>query len=312
MCSDMKLFLEHMGKIFEFVLKETAPEDMIDILQEKIRDMTESYVTQRDTENFIAYFKCLLSVPRIPKKIEFRRDLVRAFINRTYSGLANNALDYRVERLYEYLEGEIGEGNEITEECLSEMLEELNKARVPTLERVMERIRVATILKWLQGPLNHRLSHELQDCIIFLVTVYAQQKKNSLINVEWQPCRVSAEDVNILFSEYRIFEIAVIEALQAVREAQAANPDLDSYEKQFQIVLSSLENLAKLEETGKLDSFDSFKDRLILSTALIYIQDDFVKKDAELKQLIQLFVSLYFKYRDKRRKLDLSVKLNKK
>ena len=303
-------FLEHLEEIFKFVLKETTPENMIDILHEKIRDMTESYVILRDTENFIAYFKCILSIPRIPKKMEFRRDLIRAFINRTYTGLTNSVLDYRVERLYEYVENEIGEGAEITEEILNKMAEELNKMRKSTLERVMERIRVATILKWLQGPLNDRLSHELQDRIIFHATVYSQYRKNLLINVEWEPYQISAEDMNILVSEYRIFEIAIIEALQTVRDARAANPDLSRYEEQFQIVLSSLDNLVKLEEVGKLDSFDSFKDRLIVSTALIYIQDDFVQKDAELKKLIQLFVSLYFKYRDKRYKSEVNVKSN--
>jgi hypothetical protein len=300
-------FLEHLEKIFEFVLKETTPENMIDILHEKIRDMIESYVTLRDTENFIAYFKCILSIPRILKKMEFRRDLVRAFIDRTYIGLRNNALDCRVERLYEYIENEIGEGAEITEEGLDEMAEELNKMRKPTLERVMERIRVATILKWLQGPLNDRLSHGLQDRIIFLAAVYGQYKRNLLINVEWEPHQLLAEDMNILTSEYRIFEIAIIEALQTVRDTRAANPDISRYEEQFQIVLSSLDNLVQLEEAGKLDSFDSFKDRLIVSTALIYIQDDFVQKDAELKKLIQLFVSMYFKYRDKRHKSEAHI-----
>jgi hypothetical protein len=304
-------FLEHLEKIFEFLLKETPPENLIDILHQEITDMTESCMILRDTENFIAYFKCILSIPRIPKKMEFRRDLVQAFIDRTYTGLINNALDYRVERLYEYVANEIDEGTEITEECLNQMAEELNKMKKPNLERVMERIRVATILKWLQGPLNDRLSHELQDRIIFLATVYGQYKKNLLINVEWQPFQVSAEDMNILVSEYRFFEIAIIEALQIVRDARAANPDLSRYEEQFQIVLSSLDNLVKLEEAGKLDSFDSFKDRLIVSTALIYIQDDFIEKDAELKKLIQLFVSLYFKYRDKRHESEASVKSNR-
>jgi len=306
----MRSFLEHLEKIFEFVIKETAPEKMIDILQEKIRDMTESNGILRDTENFIAYFKCLLSIPHIPKKMEFRRDLVRAFISRTYTGLANNALDYRTDRLYEYMKGEIGEGREITEGCFDEMVEELNKMKKPTLEKVMERIRIATILKWLQGPLNDHLSRELQDHIIFLSTVYGQYTNNLLINVEWPLHQVTATDMNVFVSEYRILEIALIEALQAVRDAQAAHPDLDEYEEQFRIVLTSLDNLVKLEEAGKLDSYDSFKDRLIVSTALIYIQDDFVHKDAELKKLIQLFISLYFKYRDKRYESNAKIKAN--
>ena len=118
--------------------------------------------------------------------------------------------------------------------------------------------------------------------------------------------------MKILDSEYRVFEIAIIEALQTVRDVRAANPDLSRYEEQFQIVLSSLENLGKLEEAGKLGSFDSFMDRLIVSTALIYIQDDFVEKDAELKKLIQLFVSMYFKYRDKRYGTETNIEARNK
>lgn len=292
-------FLADLERIFEFLLRETAPDKMIDIVYGEVKDLTESFILQRDIENFIAYFKVILSAPRIPRKMKFDSSLVRAFINRTYTGLADATLQYRSERLYEYLENNVIEGADITNECLDSLALELEVMKTPTLQKIMARIRVATILKWLQGPLKDRLSLELQDNVIFLATVYGQYKKNLAINVDWQQYEVALEDIDLLVSEYRVLEIAIIEALETIRNARQAKPDLSRYEEQFQIVLTSLDNLGRMEEAGNLDSFDSLKDRLIISAALIYIQDDYVQKDAELRQLIQLFVSLYFKFRDK-------------
>ncbi|UCD18862.1 MAG: hypothetical protein JSU64_05380 [candidate division WOR-3 bacterium] len=292
-------FLADLEKIFEFLLRETVPEKMFDIVYDEIKELTESYVLQRDIENFIAYFKVIISAPKIPRKMTFDSGLVRAFINRTYTGLADSTLRYRADQLHEYLQSKISAGGEITNECLDNLSLELEVMKTPTLAKIMERARVATILKWLQGPLREKLSLELQDNAVFLATIYGQYRKNLAINIDWEPCEVAPEDIEILVSEYRVLEIAIIEALEMIRNARRANPDLNRYEEQFQIVLTSLDNLGKMEEAGNLDSFDSLKDRLIISTSLIYIQDDFVQKDAELKQLIQLFVSLYFKFRDR-------------
>jgi hypothetical protein len=121
-----------------------------------------------------------------------------------------------------------------------------------------------------------------------------------MMNVDWPDFCLSDKDKYILEEEYRLFEIAMMEALQAFRSARAAKSGSLNLDEQFQIVFNSLDQLAKMDAAGTLDSFDSFKDRVIVSSALIYLQDDYVKKDAKLRQLIQLFVSLYFRYRDKR------------
>lgn len=293
-------FLEDLQKIFEYLLRETDPEKMIDTLYTEIRELTESYVLLRDIENFIAYFRVILSAPRIPRKIKFDRELITAFINRTYTGLPDRVLEERAQRLYDNLLKSVPEGMDVTDKCLDDLALELEVMKTPSLHKIMARSRTATILKWLQGPLRERLSLELQDYIIFLATVYGQYHKNLAINVDWEPYQVVPEDLDILVSEYRVLEIAIIEALAAIRHARKALPETAPYDEQFQIVLASLDNLHKMEVNGTLESFESLKDRLIISSALIYVQDDYVIKDAELKQLIQLFVSLYFKYRDTR------------
>ncbi len=292
-------FLSDIEKIFEFLLRETAPEKMASIVYEEIRDLYESSALQRDLENFIAYFNVILSAKRIPREMKFDIGLVRAFVARTYVSQSDSVIEYRTWRLFEFLADHIAEGTHMTQKCLDDLALELELMKTPSIQKILAKARIATILKSLQGPLRDRLSLEFQDNIVFLATIYGQHRKSLAVNVDWQPIEVATEDAETLVSEYRVLEIAIIEALETIRQALRANPDLSRYDEQFQIVLTSLDNLAKMEDAGTLDSFDSLKDRLIISTALIYIQDDYVQKDAELKQLIQLFVSLYVKYRDK-------------
>jgi len=118
-------------------------------------------------------------------------------------------------------------------------------------------------------------------------------------NVDWQPYDISDEDMAVLNSEYAVFELSLMEAIKFIREARARKPRSNNYKDQFRIVLISLDNLVRLAKKGELDSPHAFRDKIIVATTLIYIQDEFVEKDPELKKLIQLFVSLYYQFRDK-------------
>ncbi|MDH4211775.1 MAG: hypothetical protein OEV79_10065 [candidate division WOR-3 bacterium] len=291
-------FLQDLESIFEFLLRRSDAKTTITTLYDEIKEMTEEQITQRDVENFVAYFEVILSAPKVPKKVRFNRELVKAFIGRTYTGMHNSALENRVDSVYDYLQSEIEDNTEITHEGLKKILADLNESKKPSLEKIMARARIATILKWLQGPLKEQLSLELQDNVVFLATVYGQHKKNIAINVDWQTYKVTKEDMEILDSEYRMLEIAIIEAFEDIKAAREKLTESSTYQDQFQIVLTSFDNLVMFEESGILDSFDSFKDKLIISITLIYLQDEYVKKDPELKKLIQLFVSMYVKFRD--------------
>ncbi|UCG91391.1 MAG: hypothetical protein JSV97_09960 [candidate division WOR-3 bacterium] len=295
----MTTHLDNLEKILAFILRETPAQEMINILNEKIKVQVEIYMMMRDIENFIEYFKIVLSSSQIPKNLKFEPKLIRAFTKRTYTGFTIPTQDFRADRLYEYLKSKIGEGVDINLEHITLLEEEFRKLKKSSLEKIMEHARIATILKWLQGPLKNQLSLELQDYITFLATIYGQYRRNLVINIEWHPCEVSRKDLTTLTGEYRIFEIALMEALQAVRDSKTKNPDPQNYQEEFDIVLKSLENLNKMSEEGALDSFDSFKDKILVSTALIYIQDEFVTKDREFEKLIQLLVSLYYQFRDK-------------
>ena len=292
-------FLKDLERIFEFLLLKSDAKGMVTTLYDEIKDMTEVQITLRDAENFVAYFEVILSAPKVPKKVKFNRDLIKAFISRTYTGIHNDTLEERVVSLYNYLKKEIEDNAEITRETLKKIMQDLNESKKPSLEKIMHQATIATILKWLQGPLKEKLSLELQDNVVFLATVYGQHKKNLAINVDWHTFGVTKEDLGIIESDYPELEIAVMEALKMIREAHAAMPAQSSYKDQFQVVMTSFDNLVMFEEGGILDSVNAFKDKLVISITLIYLQDEYVKKDPELKKLIQLFVSMYVKFRDK-------------
>ena len=291
-------FLKDLESIFEFLLLKSDAKSIVTTLYDEIKEMTEAQITLRDVENFVAYFEVILSAPKVPKKVEFNRELAKAFIGRTYTGMHNHSLTERVDSLYNYLRKEIKENTEITNEALKKILCDVNESKKPSLGKIMHQATIATILKWLQGPLKQKLSVELQDNVVFLATVYGQHKKNLAMHVDWQTYEMTKDDMEIIESEYPVLENAITEALEVIRTSRSALPKESSYQDQFQVVMTSFDNLVMFEEGGILDSVNAFKDKLIISITLIYLQDEYVKKDPELKKLIQLFVSMYIKFRD--------------
>jgi hypothetical protein len=295
----METFLAHLEKIFEYVLHRSAPEDMIDTLYEKIRAMTEKNIIQRDIDNFIAYFRLMLSTARLPKKLTFQPKLIRAFVDRTYAEFTQSAQEFRAKQLHEYLKDKVDEGTEIESVHLERLETTLTSERKPSLDNIMEHVQVAMLLKWLQGPVRGKLSKALQDYIVLLGTIYGQSQRHLVPNIEWRKFGVGKEDMDVLKKEYKSFEGTIKESIKAVKDARSKKLDPGKYEDQFRLIISSLDNLLKMTEKGILNSVQSFKDKVIVSAALIYIQDEFVRKDPQLKRIIQLFISLYYQFRDR-------------
>lgn len=295
----MGTFLEHLQTIFEFVLKETTPQGMIGILYEKIRSMAEIHIMQRDIENFVAYFKLLLSTSRMPKRLKFERKLIRAFIDRTYTEFTESTQEFRANRLYDHLRNKLDEGIEIQSQHLERLESSLMAQKKPSLDNIEEHVQIAMILKWLQGPVKGKLSKELQDYIVSLGTTYGQSQRRLVPDVELKTYDVSEQEMGIIKKEYKTFENAINDSLKAVKEARSKKIDPGKYQDQFRIIISSLDSLVKMNDKGMLNSVESFKDKVIVSTALIYIQDEFVRKDPQLRKIIQLLISLYYQFRDK-------------
>lgn len=290
--------LKNIEHILNYILENTTGDQVVNLLCDEVKDLVENYITHRDVENFIAYFTFLLSSSHIPKQLIFDQNLIMAFINRTYAECSDEAQMHRVVALSDYILETISMMTEITTACLEELEARLSRDRTPDLGTVIKRVRIGLILKWLQGPLENELSPSLRDYITFLATVYGQYKSKRVLNVDWLPCDVTKEDQEILRHEYAMLDRALYEAKQSVQEIEP-RVRTGKYQDEFRIVLLSLDNLVKKAKAGDLDSEEAFKDKILVATTLMYIQDDFVVKDTELKKLIQLFVSLYQQFRDK-------------
>ncbi len=302
----MARHIENLESLLTFIVEETPSLRIVNILYDRIKFTIERQIAMRDAENFLAYFKFLLSSSHIPKKLKFEPKLVQAFINRTYAELDSTIQEYRAKKLYEYLEYKLNIGTEIGADDLKLLEIILKQERKPTLDKLKERVRMALLLKWLQGPLKDKLSKGLQDYIIFLATLYGQFQADGVFDVDWQPHDISEKDILMIEHEYEVFKTAVMKAIEDIKNARSKGSRATKGQEQFRVVFDSVTNLIKIQEKGELDSIEAFKDKLLVSTALIYIQDEFVKKDAELEKFVQLLVSLYHQFRDKHYNSDKS------
>ena len=290
--------LKNIETILSFINEHTTADTVIDTLCDEVENLIEHHITYRDVENFVAYFKFILSSSHVPKQITFDQNLIMAFINRTYAEYSDEAQMRRVTELCDYLKDSIPFDAEILIEMFTAVENRLKKDRLPDLKMVIQRARIGLVLKWLQGPLENELSPGLRDYITFLATVYGQYKSNRVLNVDWVPYDLTEHDKEVLQREYVSLEQAIKKAIARIQQAQGKVKS-KKYQDEFRVVLLSLDNLVKKAKSGELDSAEAFKDKVLVATTLMYVQDDFVEKDAELKKLIQLFVSLYRQFRDK-------------
>ena len=292
--------LENIEKLFLYTLEQITPDKLIQLLYEKISRLVENQIIERDIENFISYFRFVLSSPVIPKTLTANTNLIKYFVSRTYSGFDSETIEIRVKKIFEYLKDLIGEGTEINNKNLEFLQKTLSKRTVPTFEKLRERVLIATMLKWLQGPLKDRLSKELNDYVIFLATTFGQYETQRILNVEKEHHTLSKKDLVMIVNNYSPFEISLMEAIKEVRNARSNITKGSTPREQFRVVFDSLDNLVKKNQEGKLDDISAFKDKLIVSTTLIYLQDESVEKDFEVKTLNQLFVTLYYQFSDQR------------
>jgi hypothetical protein len=299
--------LENLERIFTFILRDTRALRLVDILADRVSFFVEKHITLRDAENFMAYYEYLMSTSKERKPLKFEPKLIQSFINRTYADLETATQEFRAKKLYEYLENKLGVG-EIGEEDMQLMKVIVHQERMPTLDKLQERIRTAMILKWLQGPVKDRLGKGLQDYIVFLATVYGQYQTGGVFDVDWQPYDVPEADTNVIEKEFEVFKLALINVIKRIKAARGKDGSADEGNEQFIFILDSIDHLIEHQEKKSLNSVEAFTDKLVVSSFLIYVQDEFVKKDEDLQKFIQLAVSLYYQFRDEQNRYAFRVR----
>jgi hypothetical protein len=297
----MKKHVDNIDALLIHTQKEVQSHRVIEILNERITSLAENQILKRDIDNFVSYFMYVLSGPVLPKKLTLDIKLVRHFIQRTYAGFDPETQELQTRKIYEHIKNVIGDGSEINGKNLGSLRNSLKDEEF-TFEKLKERIVIGLLLKWLQGPVKRELSAELNDYIVFLATTFGQFESDRIINFEIEDFRISKRDSATLAIEYGFFETVLHDALEIIRKVKAQTPKNAGVRDQFRFVFDSLDNLIKNTRSGEIDELTSFRDKIIVSISLIYLQDDFVRKDPEVENLINLFVSLYYQFRDHRYK----------
>jgi hypothetical protein len=297
----MDKHVDNIEALINHTLKNVESQRVVEILNERITSLAETQILKRDIDNFVSYFIYVLSGPVLPKKLVLDVKLVRHFIQRTYAGFDKESQELQTRKIYSHIKKTIGDNAEINGKSLG-LLRNSLKDEEFTFEKLKERIVIGLLLKWLQGPLKKELSEELNDYIIFLATTFGQFESNRIINFEVEDYRIGKNDLATLSIEYVFFETALLDALSIIKNVKAQTTKNAPIRDQFRFVFDSLDNLVQNAESGKSDELTAFRDKIIVSISLIYLQDSFVRKDPEVENLINLFVSLYYQFRDKRYK----------
>lgn len=296
----MTIHLANIDKLLAFVMKKTSAQKIIDILYEKVKFMVERHITMRDVESFIAYLKFQLPSSTNTGYLKFNQSLIQDFINHTYIGFPEHVHEVRNKKMFEYFKNNIRIGDEINNKNIEVLERILKEDTIPTIESLKNHALVALIFKWLQGPLQKQLSKDLKTHVIFLATIFGQYETKMLFDVKWETYKTSGKDLDLIVKEYDNFEIAIKDAITMIRNAQTKISNANPVHEQFYIVFECLYRLFKMSQINKLDDISTFKDKILVATTLICLQDEFVEKTPELKSLTLLFLTYYYKFRDLR------------
>lgn len=294
-----KMHSDNILALIDFTLAEVQSHRVIEIMNERIMRLARAYVLKRDIDNFVSYFIYVLSSPRAPAEIALSPKLVRHFVQRTYAGFNPDVQEQQSQVLYDFIRQRLGDAAVINGKNLG-VLRNALKDEEFTFEKLRERIVIGLLLKWLQGPVKKSLTPSLNDYIAFLATTFGQFESRRIINFETEDYQISSADLAALAIEFGFFETAMLDARNIIRETIAQIPKTKPLPDQFRFVFDALERLMKNTEGQTRDELTFFRDKIIVSISLIYLQDDFVGRDPEVQNLVNLFVSLYFQFRDKR------------
>lgn len=294
------MHLKNLERILKYTLKETSGEKIIDTLYEKTRSIIEQHITKRDVENFVAYLQLLSEYPQGQKCFKLGRKEVQNYVNRIYSECDHKTRYLRTNNLYNYFENMLGRNIVLDNTEVAVIYKKLSEDKGSSLEKIMCRVCIAMTLKWLQGFLQDKLSEGLHNHIVFLASIYGMYGTNRVFNVDWQPYSISGHDATLIESEYPVFETAITNAIRNIKKASIKKEYSNKLEGQFQFVLSSIDHLIIMSKKGLVESGKAFMDKIIIAASLIYLQDEFVEKNSELRSFINLIVSFYYQFRDKR------------
>ncbi|MCX7994528.1 MAG: hypothetical protein N3A65_01980 [candidate division WOR-3 bacterium] len=233
--------------------------------------------------------------------------LIKFFIDRTYPQLSEvsrkEKIDKILEDIHKLLKKPKYEPIYLNAENIEKILEETNNKPGEThVDKTKRRIKVAVSLRWLQHKsLFNRLSEGTQDYIRRVGDLYGLLNKNQHIDTtQLHNYSIPQEDLSILIDDYETkIELTLLTADQEIKKAKQRISGINY--NGLGIVREPLNRIKKFIEKRSepdYDELERFKDSIFITIILNYIKDPYIQKTQDAKNVINLVVPIYVKFKN--------------
>lgn len=266
------------------------------------------FISKTDIEQFADWCRSATDKRELASgKYEINKPLVKFFVEKVFPKLAADLQKEKaifiLKKLHGLLKVSIYEPITLNAANIDKIIDILDEVEGESyFDKTVRKIKVAVALRWLQDEeLFEVLSKETKDFISRCGDFYGRAKRGEHLYVKdigaYSP---SAEDKTRIVEDFgRKVELALMEVSQEIKSARAKlakSNDLGSFSQIIESI-KRLENFIDGKQDGDYDYIEQFKDTVFVVIILAYIQDPYIKRTPEAKELLKMALPVYITYR---------------
>ena len=266
------------------------------------------FISKTDIEQFADWCRSATDKQELASgKYEINRPLVKFFVEKVFPKLdvklQKEKAIYILKRLHSLLKVSIYEPITLNNANIDNIIKILDEVEGESyFDKTVRKIKVAVALKWLQDEeLFEVLSKETIDFIGRCGDFYGRAKRGEHLYVKdigaYSP---PTEDKTKIFEDFeRKVELALMEVSQEIKSARAKLAK-SNYLGSFSQIIKSikrLENFIDGKQSSDYDYIEQFKDTVFVVIILAYIQDPYIKRTPEAKELLKIALPAYITYK---------------
>ena len=266
------------------------------------------FISKTDIEQFADWCRSATDKQELASgKYEINRPLVNFFVEKVFpkldAKLQKEKAIYILKKLHSLLKVSIYEPITLNNDNIDNIIDILDEVEGESyFDKTVRKIKVAVALRWLQDEeLFEVLSKETKDFISRCGDFYGRAKSGEHLYVKdigaYSP---PTEDKTKIFEDFeRKVELALMEVSQEIKSARAKLAK-SNYLGSFSQIIKSikrLENFIDGKQSSDYDYIEQFKDTVFVVIILAYIQDPYIKRTPEAKELLKIALPAYITYK---------------
>lgn len=266
------------------------------------------FISKTDIEQFADWCRSVTDKQELEKgKFAVNKPLVKFFVEKVFpeldARLQKEKVVFIFKSLYQLLKISIYEPIALSNANIDKVIDILDNVQGESyFDKTVRKIKVAVALKWLQDDeLSEVLSKETKDFIRRCGDFYGRAKKGEHLYVKdigaYSP---PPEDKTKIIEDFqRKVELALMEVSQEIKNARAkivTKGDLGSFSRIIKSI-KKLENFIDGKHDSSYDYIEQFKDTIFVVIILNYIQDTYIKRTPEARELLKMTLPVYTTYK---------------